>query len=121
MKLDERRTTLRTVPAHHSHVLCINIAFTHVSRRQDPRPQPCAFPPSFGHRSFQCRSYHVVHAEQTASVLPVNLPDNFAEHNGGQIMHWLAFDRELADRFSRELIAPESRPLKSVEDSRGGV
>jgi len=25
LKLDERRTALRTVPAHHGHVLCIRI------------------------------------------------------------------------------------------------
>jgi hypothetical protein len=38
-----------------------------------------------------------------------------------QIMRWLAFDRKLADRFSRELIAPESRPPLRALKIRGEV
>jgi hypothetical protein len=70
--------------------------------------------------SLQCLSYHVVHGEETTDVPTVKLPDNFAEHHDGQIIHWLLFDTELADGFSREFIAPEiGRPLERVEDSSG--
>jgi len=69
--------------------------------------------------SLQCLSYHVVHGEGTAGVPTVKLRDNFAEHHDGQIMHWLVFNGEFADRFPSGLIAPESRFLERVEDSSG--
>jgi len=70
--------------------------------------------------SLQCLSYHVVHGEETAGVPTVELPDNFAEHHDGHIVHRLLFDTELADGFSCEFIAPEiGRPLERVEDSSG--
>jgi len=70
--------------------------------------------------SLQYLSYHVVPGEGTAGVPRVKLRDNFAEHHDGGIMHWLLFDTELADGFSREFIAPETgRPLERVEDSSG--
>lgn len=58
--------------------------------------------------------------EGTAGVPRVKLRDNFAEHHDGRIMHWLLFDTELADSFSREFIAPViGRPLEKVEASSG--
>jgi len=71
--------------------------------------------------SLQCLSYDVVHGGETAGVPTVNLPDNSAEHHGGQMVRWLVFNGEFADRFTSGLIAPESRFLENVEDSRRGV